>query len=177
MAIVKATKGQLSIPETGEVVPFMFNPNTISDAKGITWASQGIPGVSHPVEQFASGGRRVITFELYLDGDRGRRYRRVTNANRTGKGDSIDVADEIAFYRSLVYPKSQAASNVSDVAPYTVLLTFGVMFQSVPCLVNKADPTITYFKPDLSPLRATISMELIEQVDSGQSRDDIYSAG
>jgi hypothetical protein len=173
----RATRGSITRTETGTRLEFMFNPNSISDEKAVTYASQGVPGVSHPVEQYAGGGQRKITFEIYLDADRGRGQQRANDANRADKNGSIDIADELRWYRSFLYPKRASGEAFADVEPHTVLFTFGELYKGVPCVVYAAAQTITKFDPLLRPLRATIAVTLVELVESGQSSDDVYRVG
>lgn len=174
---VVPVKGSLTVVDTGEFAPFMFNPANIRQAKGINYAEQIVPGVSDPVIQYAAGGARTISLELYLDGDRGRNRPRRQNARRTDKGDSLDIADEIRFYESLLYPMKRDGVLFTDVHPSVVLFSFGVLYQRVPCVVATADSEVTFWTPDLRPMKATVRIELKEKRERGRERDDIYTSG
>jgi hypothetical protein len=57
------TRGRLTIPDRGIVKEFMFNPPDVTDDKGVYHGTLELPGASHPVFQYASGGPREISFE------------------------------------------------------------------------------------------------------------------
>lgn len=169
------TKGRLTVVDTGQTVEFMFNPAEVKKGYAPTYATMLVPGVSHPVVQYAAGGSETITFTLWLDGDRGRNHPRIFNGARPqAKGDAIDIADELAFYESLTLPRSSDAALVTDVPPSVVLFTFGILFQAVPCVVTSASPTISWWTPDLRPMRATIDFALLRKPPKGRAAGDVY---
>ena len=168
------TRGRFSVPGRGTGRTLMFNPNDVSDTKGINYGSIEVPGASHPVYQFGAGGERLISFDLYVDGDRGRFGRQEPRA-----ADSLSIMDELMWYRSLVYPTAYGQSY-AQVAPYTVLFTFGELYNNMPCIVKKADWKINYWVPGQSgpiPVRATIPLQLAEITDKSVTADQILSAG
>lgn len=143
--------------------PFMFNPNDIDDTKATIWGMIEVPGMSHPIYQFGAGGERLIRFNLYIDGDRGRAAQA---GARIPNDPGLDITLEIRYFRSLVYP-TQYNSVFANVFPPLVLFNFGTLYSNVRCLVKKADPKVTYWVPDaetgvLIPVRATIAIELAE---------------
>lgn len=166
----KVTRGRITIPARGFGRTFMFNPNEIGDAKGISFGSMEVPGASHPVYQFGAGGERLISFDLNIDGDRGR-YGRETNGRDL---TSLSITDELLFYRSLIYP-SQYGNDIAQVFPYTVLFTFGELYSSMPCIVKKADWKVNYWTPKLQPVRATINIALAEIVTKSQTSNDVLT--
>lgn len=48
---------------------FQYFPNEINDSKGATYATKNIPGGSHPLYQFISGGDRTISFTAVFTSD------------------------------------------------------------------------------------------------------------
>lgn len=151
--------GRIVSPAKGTGRIFMFNPNDVTDTKGISWGTIEIPGASHPVYQFGAGGERLITFDLYIDGDRGRFGRAQARDNST-----LSIMDELKWYRSLVHPKAYGM-QFADVAPWTILFTFGELYNNVPCVVKQANWKINYWVPGPSgprPVRATIPIVLGE---------------
>lgn len=167
-------RGRISVPGRGTGRTFMFNPNDISDEKGISWGSIEVPGASHPVYQFGAGGERIISFELYIDGDRGRFGR--TESRNVG---SLSIKDELHWYRSLVYPTAYG-SSYAQVAPYLVLFSFGELYNGVNCIVKKANWKVNYWVPtgpngSPTPVRGTVSMQLGEVVTRSQTANDILS--
>jgi hypothetical protein len=143
----------------------MFNPNKINDTKATNYGSIEVPGASHPIVQFGSGGARMINFNLWVDGDRGRFGRKQARNN-----SSLSISDELAWYRSLEYPVSYNMA-VSDVFPYLVLFSFGELYQNVQCVVRKADWDVNFWTPELQPVRATIPIQLEEVVTQSVTQD------
>ena len=172
-------RGRLSVPGRGDGRVFMFNPTEVDDSKATNWGSVEVPGASHPVYQYGSGGERLISFTLYIDGDRGR-YGRMTIAPGPHNTASLSIMDELMWYRSLVYP-SQYGGSYANVAPYVVLLTHSVLYNNLPCIVKKADFKVNYWVPDpknggkLLPVRATVAMAFAEIVSKSQTSQDVLN--
>lgn len=164
MPKVTPIRGRFTIVERGIDKTFMFNPNDVSDTKGVNFGEGDVAGASHPVVQFGGGKARKISFELYLDGDRGQLAR--------GE-EKLSIKREIDFYRSLEYP-AKYGEGANAVAPYTVLFTMGEMYQQLPCFVEEAKVKINYWTPRMEPVRATISITLREVVKESQTVDDVY---
>jgi hypothetical protein len=174
----------------------MFNPGTIRDQKGIAYPDQAVPGMSHPVTQFAGGGARMVTFELYLDGDRGRVGRDQAGAllnaarppqllrpgesresTRKLNAPSKSIRDEILFWQSLQYPTVTDGVGMADVHPPVLLFTFGTLFAGLVCVLERCDVTVDYWNIDLEPVRATLGISLKEKVNRSVTRSTIYSRG
>lgn len=191
----QVAKGRISIPETGEVLVFMFNPNMVKDQKGVAYPDQVVPGMSHPVTQFAGGGARVISFEIYLDGDRGRMGQSTSNgqlqnhsrAPRVGdknprvsqgpqpNAPDKDITAEIDFYRSLLYPIAVNGGGLADVHPPILVFSMGTLFQSIICVAERCDVQVTSFNVKLRPVRATLNVSLKEVVESSVTRSTVFN--
>lgn len=144
---------------------FSYNPTEIGDTKANNWTDAAVAGGSHPVYAWSSGGERLINLELFIDGDRSKIYRQ----NR------IDISDELAWYRSLLYPV--AYNNlIEDVYPSRVLFTFGTFWSAVECVVKKADIKVTFFSADLRPVKATVSLSLAEVVSPSWTVDEYITS-
>lgn len=177
---IKVTKGMIVVPnasrETVRFKEFMFNPPELSDSKSVNYGTLDVPGGSHPTYQYGSGGARVFTFELYLDGDRGR------SGLRQKGGDGLtllpdivglSVKQEIAWYRSLLYPTAYSSGSFESVSPRTVLFSLGNYLRSVPCKVTQADVKITFWTPYMEPVRANVAMTLEEQITRNQTSETV----
>ncbi len=151
----------------------MFNPNAIDDTKGITWGSTEVPGASHPVTQFGSGGVRLVSFTLYLDGDRGRHKR-----GRDGEVGTygLSVRNELYFYRALVHPR-EYGKEMKNVFPWTVLLNMGDMYQNFACIVRKADFHMEAFTAKMEVVRATVAITLEEIITKSVTAEDMFKLG
>lgn len=170
------TRGRLTVLSTGDSRSFQFNPNEVTDDKGVNWGTLDVPGASHPIYQYGTGGERIISFELYLDGDRGR-YGRAEFP--PSEYLDLSIQSEINFYRSLVYPSQYDSQDFAAVYPYMLSLSMGNYFKALPCII-KSPPTvkITYWTPKMDPVRATVSMSLSEVVSRSQTSAEVlgYSA-
>jgi hypothetical protein len=149
----------------------MYNPNDVSDTKGVTYGSIEVPGASHPIYQFGAGGERLISFDLYVDGDRGRFGRQ--QARDTS---SLSIMDELLWYRSLEYPQ-QYFGLFANVFPPLILYNDGPLYKNIRCLVKKADWHVTYWTPKREPVRAIISMGIAEVPTVGVTSQDVISSG
>lgn len=165
-------KGHITVPDRSLTKYFMFNPAEVTDTKGVDWGTLKVPGASHPVYQSGAGGDRSISFDLFLDGDRGR-YK--STPAPVGEVGGLDISREIEFYQSLLYPGRIELDSMEAMAPYMVLFTFGVLYTAVPCLVFKADVRITDFTSDLAPMRAVISLELKETIERTRTSREVYA--
>jgi Contractile injection system tube protein len=168
MIIPNVTRGRFTVASTGMSRNVMFNPSEITDEKQINWGQLDIPGASHPVFQFGTGGERLIQFELYLDGDRGR-------FGRLDTQEDISVQSEINFYRSLVYPVRYNSDDFAAVYPHMLLFSFGRYVDLLPCIM-KGNPVVRIFHwtPKLEPVRATVTIMLSEVTTKSQVANDIY---
>lgn len=167
MTYPTVTRGRITVIETGITRNFMFNPPEIVDTKNVNWGQLDVPGASHPVYQYGTGGERNITFELYLDGDRGR-------YDRLDTQEDISVETEIKFYRSLVYP-AKYNETFEAVYPHTLLFSFGQYVDNLHCIM-KAPPVVRvlYWNPKLQPVRATVQITLAELSEKSQTSQDVY---
>ena len=197
MARPTVTKGRLVIPSKGAGRTFsvmgdpsgtghtmMFNPNDVKDTKAVNWGSTEVPGASHPVYQFGAGGERLVSFELYVDGDRGRAGLRGNSGQGVNfgfdrtlevNGDTLSIADELVFYRSLIYPGKYNDDPIA-VFPHVILFTFGELYNNMVCICKKADWEVKFWTPDLKPVRAVIQMQLAEVVNSSQTADQFLNS-
>lgn len=164
MPKVTPNRGRFTIVERGTTWVFMFNPAEVSDQKGVNWAEGDVPGASSPVIQFGSGKARIISFELYLDGDRGKAAR---------GGDSLSIEEDIKFFQSLEYPSKYDKGPVA-VSPWTVIFTMGPMYQQVPCKLLQCPTRITYWTPKMEPVRATVSISLREILSESRTALDVF---
>lgn len=176
---------------------FMFNPTEIKDDKSAEWGKTQVPGLSHPLYTFGSGGARQIGFQLHHDGDRGRLLlRNREHMFRVGAKNAFDVSGRqwtddpgldttnwLLFYRSLLYPESseQISTRVEGLnrtfwaskSPRKVIFNFGTFWQDIVCVVLKANIKADFFTPNLEVVRATVDISLEEAPDAPQYGNDI----
>lgn len=175
-------RGRITVPDRMTGREFMYNPPEIEDDQSPVYGSLQVPGASHPIYQYGSGGERLIPFELYLDGDRGRLGRLPPGTNADGVqnaigGRIVDITDEVRFYQSLRMPRRYGGTDIKTVFPPVVIFTFGTAFQQVQCIVKQAKPRYTAFTANLEPIRAIVSMVLAEVPDESQTAEDYWPEG
>lgn len=142
-----APKGTLSNLETGETIPFQFNPTEIQIALGVDWKGSASPGASFERLQFANRKNDVYTFKIQLDGK--------------SRG-APSVTDWLAFVASLMAP-DDADLDIKTAAPPRVLFRFPG-FISVETILPKC--TIKAKRFDITtgtPDYVDVDIELIER--------------
>lgn len=182
MRAYAVTKGRLVAPNSNladlvRFKEFMFNPPDMEDTKSPIYGTLDVPGGSHPTYQYGSGGPRVFTFTLHLDGDRGWSHLRQQGPLDSGVG--LSVRQEIAWYRALLYPTEYNPGAFRAVSPPIVLFSLGNYLRAVPCLMTAAAVTVNYWTPRMDPVRADIAVTLEEQPRGGglTSSDVLREAG
>ncbi len=202
---LRPQRGYLLNTYTNVRYTFQYNPEKFTDSKSATWdkregvsprSPSGSPGQTASsstlspgkssaeqmarrfskadFQKFNAEGERSLTLEFTIDGREpipGEDWRR----NPEG-----DLLSDIAFLRSLVYPKAgkslkdilqrtsgQVASSYSEEwfnEPPTVILSLGNL--TMEAYVTKVDIEETLFNAQLSPMLAKVTMNLKERVDS-----------
>ncbi len=71
---------------------FLLNPASYEENKGSNWIPNNVPGQSHPVYQWVSGGPRIVTFEALITRD-GSHY--PEQADGSFLGDLADAAIKV----------------------------------------------------------------------------------
>lgn len=162
----KVTKGILVVAETGFSIEFQFNPSEVSESHSPVYGQHAVPGASHPVYQFGAGGERTISFTIYLDAELGRsRGKNTSRFLDPTDNTKLSLSSVLNEFRSLTFPiESTSPAGVRLIyAPKVYLQLYSVFeAQRLECVVKKVDPRISYFSPELRPLRASIEIELAE---------------
>lgn len=166
--------GRLTLLATGAYREFTYNPSQIKDGHGYDFPSMKIPGISNPLLQGGAGTDRDFSFSLDLDGERGYKRRRSADGST---GPSFDISDELNWYLHLTYPEGAATLGEPDSHPPIVLFTFGPFYRAVPCVVPKVDFTLKQFLPDLTPVKAEVSISLKQKITGSVARSSIYNPG
>lgn len=55
--------------ELENALSFQYFPETLSDTKAVNYSRKNIPGGSHPLYQWISGGERIISFTAHFSCD------------------------------------------------------------------------------------------------------------
>ena len=146
-------KAYLIDVETRERLEFQYNPSEIGDDKSANYADIAIPGISHPRQQYVSGGARRIAFKLFFF-----------------KGE---VKQQVNWLQSLLYPEHSGTTLKS--APHRTIFVFGELYPGIVCIVRnvKARYFNLFDETTLSPQHAEIDLTLDEWVDESVNFDTI----
>lgn len=158
---------------------FQYFPEKITDTKAVEYASKSIPGGSHPIYTFISGGERTITFDAIFVNDEGPSLRfleggvRLSTFNKRKevhkRKEVQDVAAGIAWLRYCLYPTYN--SGVAKAPPLVILYLpqSGIIGEdtnqdSIIGILTRADVTYESFYRDGKPRLAVVSCEVKEVV-------------
>jgi hypothetical protein len=163
-------RGRMIGAKSRRVIPFMYNPTELPSSHGWSHGRQGVPGRSHPVYGGGEGTAETFTVVLFLDGDRGRSDARArADGSRAASGPPvpIDVMPEVNALRSLVKPHDPNMDGAYGV-PENVFVSMGTLLRAE-CSVHRVAPVITEMLPDLTALRATVTVDLEIVANSNQT--------
>lgn len=171
-------------------VSFQYFPERITDSKTANYASKEIPGGSHPIYTFVSGGERVISFDAIFCNDSDGEgaigtglLGSVLNALMGGGGskinnqdrkDVVDIAAALNFLSALMYPIYK--DNISNPPPLSVIYlpksgimaADGILDSFVGILTSR---NITYesFHRNGTPRIAVVSLEFREFIQTSDT--------
>jgi nucleoid-associated protein YgaU len=142
-----------------EIIPVLFNPTELHFAKGAQLAEIGIPGIDAPILQFIRGQSEKLTVELFFDS---------TESGMDAGAISVTTLTD-KFY-GLV--KMQSKSHAPPICEFQWNPNFpGVHLpaahgmqqrHSFKGLVQSVSQKFTLFSPQGTPLRATLTLTLLE---------------
>lgn len=148
------------------LVEFQYNPTQFSDKLSVEYATINAPGLLAPVRQYSHGGDRTISFTVHIDG-------LFDGPIKIATDDKGGITPELNKYRAFMYPKKQ--NNWKDAkasfielydntqqfaSPPTCVFGFGEQISD--CIVTDVSITETLFNEQLAPLRADVSITLVE---------------
>ena len=141
------------IPERGDTITAMFNPERYTITKSLQLADIGIPGLDSPVVQYVRGQNEKISMELFFD---------TTDDGMVG--DVTDVREQT----SAVYQLMKVDGELH--APPRVLLQWGDAGQltsygtSIPpwLVLESITEEFSLFSPEGVPLRAKLNVSFRE---------------
>lgn len=194
-------------PATGEgseLIAFQYFPETITDTRAVEWARRQIPGGSHPILTWISGGERVISFTAIFTQDRNPEQQSLLSQALTGTFDigisddakrNIDAAPSgddqagipsaIAYLRSFTYPTypnglAKAPPLGIVYLPNSGIIGFGGYPGSVVGAMVECNVTYEKFHRNGAPKIAAVSLSFVEVVNdspgwSFHSADDFVN--
>ncbi|UTW62265.1 LysM peptidoglycan-binding domain-containing protein [bacterium SCSIO 12741] len=131
--------------QVGSKFSVMINPNKYTHNHSISYnkeTAQGAPGSSIKFDRIQP---ETVGFEFTLDA--------------TGVISSSPINDQIKTFKSLVYDYNGKVHESNY-----IVLSWGTLYFK--CRLTKLDLTYTLFKPDGTPLRATVNVSFEEYTDA-----------
>lgn len=186
-------------PDTDKVFPFQYFPETITDSKSSNWNEKNIPGGSHPLYQWISGGGRTISFTAVFSNEKnpeppgGLSLGALVGSLLNSKDDihSQNCAVAIASLRGYMYPTyaDSAGSSIGRVkAPPKAMLVLpgsGIVAPSSPgidsitCVMTQCDIVYEGFYRMGAPRLVSVQLSFSEIIQIGDTwsfddREDIW---
>lgn len=170
------TRGFLvSVGLTPEIlVEFQYNPTQLSDRRSVSYTTLNAPGLVIPVRQYSQGGDRTLSFTVHVDGVfKGPADDQIPIA----RGANGSIQPELNKYRAFMYPQQyrQGVSWQDARGSFAPLYEGVQQFASPPlcrfgfgqdrvvdCVVSEVNITELLFNADLAPMRAEVSVTLLE---------------
>ncbi len=133
--------------ETGESIPFKFNPADLTIAKAATWGASPAKGRNAPALRFQGGQSGTVTLAITLD----------ATINHQSVLDEAEKLLALAAIDSKV--KASDAQHKSARPPW-VELHWGLLHAPFRAVVERVQVKYTYFAKDGTPLRAKVDLAL-----------------
>lgn len=132
------TKGYIKNLTTGTIKKFIYNPTGFETERSVNFVEISSPGSSYPHFQYASGGAKSVSFDLFL--------------YDTQSGETQQY---INFLEGLC-PKENSTSSFNK--PPLVLFAFGSFVEK--CILLSVGIEYTMFDSSLNPTQATAKLKL-----------------
>lgn len=194
-SILLVAVDDLGNEDLGTKARLQYFPETLSDTRSPEWEPQPVPGGSHPIYNWVTGGERLISFTAAFTQERRlRNPLAATSAGEQATGQarlqtlafppsggvgtvladkwSVDVASAIAWLRQFTYPTYGADGQafpprrVKLVAPNSILGAANFLSDAVLCIMQGCDVDYQQWWPDGTPKYALVSLSFAEVVQS-----------
>ena len=143
------TKAFLTNVETNQQIEFLFNPTEYSLSKSNSWDSVAIVGFDVPPTEFQGGNPTTLSLDIFFD--------------------TYELNQDVRTYTDKVFKltkiSNETRQNSQRGRPPRVLFNWGRVF-SFQAVITSLSITYTLFKPDGTPVRAKMKLELQECEDA-----------
>jgi hypothetical protein len=168
------------------VTAFQYFPERISDSRSPNYSQKEIPGGSHPLYQFVSGGERTMAFDALFANDSSRQGNDaggliggvlgfLGGGNEggailnNGRNDVVDIAKAIDTLRSYTYPKyidqvSKPPPLITFYLPGSGLTAQDGIRDSIIGILTRCDVAYEAFHRDGTPRVVLVNLEIREVV-------------
>ncbi|MGE0642612.1 MAG: LysM peptidoglycan-binding domain-containing protein [Nitrospira sp.] len=147
-------------PEKGAEIRVMFNPNSYSISKSVTWSAAGASGsgsetrreVNAPPLQFGGGGSRQLSMELFFD------------VTEQSGADVREKTDQIA--------RLTLINRELKTRPPWCVISWGATKGDFPFkgVVTSLTQKFTLFSSSGTPIRATLNVTFTEYLDPEEDK-------
>ncbi len=131
--------------ETGQQIPFLFNPATIDVSRTVSWKPQESPGENAPSMTWDRGQAATMKFDLVLD--------------------TTDTGSDVTVHTNKLLDLTKVDSQKKR--PPWVRLGWGRM-SSFKAVITSVTLQFTYFSAAGVPLRARATVNLTQYQDEGR---------
>lgn len=153
------------VDNPGNVVKCMFRPKELTFSKQNTWTMSPVKGKNIPKPEFGGGGAMQLQMELFFDTtDRG-----IENAT------DVRAATKTLWKMMLIDP-SKRNPETRKSEPPKVQFQWGRML-SFTAVVQNITQRFTLFKPDGTPVRATLNVTFQQCADEAYVPQNPTSVG
>ena len=149
------------------LIEFQFNPTQITDKRAVSYGVLNAPGMLMPIRQYIQGGDRTLSFTVTVEG-------MTDGLSAIARAEDGSIGPELNKYRALLYPQAEGWQRVTGtfvplyqkfsqfVAPPACQFGFGDTV--IDCIVTDVGITEKLFNQELRPLRAEVTVSLVEVV-------------
>jgi hypothetical protein len=154
------------VPEI--LVQFQLNPTQLTDRRTVTYATLNGPALLMPVRQYSQGADRTLSFTVRVDG-------LLEGLLPIATDPEGSIWPELNKYRAFLYPKTPRWLDPVTRSSFAPVFDRTSLFESPPlcrfgfgmgrvidCVVTDVTITEQLFLPSLAPLRAEVSVTLVE---------------
>lgn len=153
-------KGRFILRRSRRIIPFMFNPNSIKGRHGWDYGRSTPPGRSHPYYGGGQGAEETITFQLYLDGDRGRSDFRSNDPDLVIENEpDFNIMPQVNELRSLTRPDDPDLDGAYGI-PDSIFCSMGTILRGEVRAIS-IDWEIINFTKEYDAKRAYVDCELV----------------
>lgn len=144
LAPIPTTPAEFALLALTDTFIFQYFPETVTDSQPVDYEKVRVPGASHPLYQWVSGGPRVISFRAIFTSERINPPGVVDVQNRF----NVDINGALAVLRSFRHPTYDDTSVVRARPPQRLGLVMPGTFLSaipfVPVTVVMTDLRVEY---------------------------------
>ena len=126
-------------------IPFLYNPEEISDEKEVNYAKQDVLGYDNPVYHFVNGGERKLTFTMKLNSN-------VLDIPASALQAYIETIRELSL--------SKRGSGIIKRSPPVVRFVFGPLI--IQCIITSVSVARKRFSKYLTTKEAELEISLVE---------------